>query len=68
MWVEKWQIISQSSGNLYIVSRDEHGQFGCSCPHWKFRRQQCKHIQKIKGELEMQYGKKPLVATEYFLN
>jgi 23S rRNA U2552 (ribose-2'-O)-methylase RlmE/FtsJ len=42
-WVKKWAI-EGSNGNVWIVSRDEGGRWGCSCPQWKFRRKNCKHI------------------------
>jgi predicted ABC-type ATPase len=49
-WVEDWQVESSSSGNVYTVARDDKGRYGCSCPAWKFRRIECKHIKKIKAQ------------------
>lgn len=55
-WVKKWVAPSSSrEGNSYIVSQDEEGNYGCSCPVWKFRRKDCKHIEAAKaGELQTQ--------------
>lgn len=36
----------------YIVSEMEDGTWRCSCPVWKFRRQQCHHIDKAKRNPE----------------
>ncbi|MCA9499904.1 MAG: SWIM zinc finger family protein [Nitrospira sp.] len=36
------------SQQSYIVSQDEQGEWGCSCPVWKFSRKPCKHIQHIQ--------------------
>lgn len=46
-WTKKWRV-EGSNGNEYIVAQDEVGEFGCSCPAWKFRRIECKHIKYIK--------------------
>lgn len=49
-WIEKWNVTSESNPNkTYVVSLSELGIWGCSCPVWKFRRQECKHIQQIKN-------------------
>ena len=36
----------------YIVSEMEDGTWRCSCPVWKFRRQQCHHIGKAQRSPE----------------
>ena len=50
IWVEKWYVIG-STGNEYTVSKSDHGEFGCSCPAWKFNRKHCKHIAQIQQRL-----------------
>lgn len=45
-WVKKWRV-KGSNGNKYIVAQGELGEFGCSCPAWKFRRMKCRHIKYI---------------------
>lgn len=52
-WIRKWEARG-SKGATWTVSQDNEGNFGCSCPVWKFQRQECKHIQEIKGLLEYQ--------------
>lgn len=46
-WVQSWPI-EGSKGDSYTVSVDENGCYGCSCPVWKFKRLECKHILKLK--------------------
>lgn len=46
-WVKTWEVPSSDGEKTYKVSVDEHGNYGCSCPVWKFRRQQCKHIEYV---------------------
>ena len=48
-WVQKWAVPSSSSDKEYVVAVDKDGNYGCSCPVWKFRRQECHHIQAVKG-------------------
>lgn len=49
-WVKKWTVPSNTeTGKEYIVSQDEDGNYGCSCPVWKFQRKECKHIQYIRN-------------------
>lgn len=49
-WIKKWNVQSHSGNGEYIVSLDEEGNYGCSCPVWKFRRIECKHILEIKDQ------------------
>lgn len=46
-WVQSWNI-EGSKGDIYKVSVDQNGCYGCDCPVWKFKRQECKHILKLK--------------------
>lgn len=60
-WIKKWKVQSSSGNGNYIVSIDENGHYGCSCPAWKFRRQECHHIVKVKnsGSKEIKVLEKP---------
>jgi hypothetical protein len=49
-WVKKWEI-QGSKGDIYTVAQDADGNFGCSCPVWKFKREECKHIKQVKDML-----------------
>jgi len=60
-WVKKWEVPSSSGNGTYIVSIAEDGTtYGCSCPVWKFRRQECHHIKAVKnGQFKNGEIKKP---------
>jgi len=47
-WIKKWNIKSESGKGNYVVSLSDKNEWGCSCPAWKFRRQECKHIIRVK--------------------
>lgn len=49
-WVHRW-LVTNGGGSEYTVAMREDGSFGCSCPQWKFRREECKHIKKINENL-----------------
>jgi len=59
-WVKRWKV-NGSNGNVWIVAQDQEGNYGCSCPVWKFRRQECHHIKQVKMGLgvEAQKVEKP---------
>jgi hypothetical protein len=43
-WELRFEIKSESSGRIYVVSRNkDSGKWGCSCPSYKTRRY-CKHL------------------------
>lgn len=46
-WIKTWKVMG-SSNNTYNVGLSKDGNYGCSCPAWKFRRQECRHIRDIK--------------------
>jgi hypothetical protein len=49
-WVKHWQVPSSSDPDkTYTVAVDKDGNYACSCPHWKFRRQECHHIRRVKA-------------------
>jgi hypothetical protein len=47
-WIKRWKVPSHSSDKVYTVAQDATGEYGCSCPVWKFKRQECKHIKEVK--------------------
>jgi hypothetical protein len=53
-WVKKWNI-EGSNGNIWTVAIDNDGNYGCSCPVWKFKRIECHHIEQVRtaGEKEL---------------
>jgi hypothetical protein len=46
-WIERHEVTSSSLDRHYVVSLHRDGYWGCSCPVWKFRRLQCKHIEEV---------------------
>lgn len=64
-WVKRWEVPKSSGDGNWIVAIDKDGNYGCSCPVWKFRRQECHHIKLIKmgGGTEANLPEKP----EYIL-
>jgi hypothetical protein len=48
-WIKSWNVPSSTGTSSYVVSVDRDGNYGCSCPVWKFRREECKHIKQVKG-------------------
>ena len=43
-----WWVQSYSDPlKQYKVSQRADGAYACSCPHWIYRRAQCKHIQEV---------------------
>lgn len=55
-WVKRWEIESWAGKDPYVVSISVDGQWGCSCPQWKFRRKECKHIQEVKARENWKEG------------
>ena len=47
-WVRSWEVPG-SNGKMWTVSIDMEGDYGCSCPVWKFKRQRCKHIDMVQA-------------------
>lgn len=60
-WVKRWEVPSSSGNGIWVVAIDINGNYGCSCPVWKFRRQECHHIKLVKmgGGRELEGGEKP---------
>ena len=47
-WVKRWQIPKSTGDGFWIVAIDKDGKYGCSCPRWKFKRENCHHIQCVQ--------------------
>jgi len=44
-WVARWVTRSRTQrGRSYVVALRRDGVVGCSCPHWVYRRSDCRHI------------------------
>jgi len=47
--VQHWTIKSSSNPTKsYTVSLSEVGFWSCICPHWTYRKTECKHIKQCK--------------------
>jgi len=44
-WTERHEVMGNSG--YYVVSLHHTGYWACSCPRWKFKREQCKHIEEV---------------------
>lgn len=49
-WIQSFTVPSSSGHGDYTVSLAEDGSYGCSCPHWKFRRKTCRHITTVQEQ------------------
>lgn len=54
-WIQSFTVTSSSGKGEYTVSLADDGSYGCSCPHWKFRRQPCRHIAHIQDQTTRNY-------------
>lgn len=47
-WVKRWEVPRSDKEGVWVVAVDRDGQYGCSCPVWKFKRQVCHHIRQVQ--------------------
>ena len=66
-WIKKWIVESENGNSKYAVSLSDKNEWGCSCPAWKFRRQECKHIVRVKLNPERYESEKELSKPKYVL-
>jgi len=46
---QHWTIESSSDpAKNYTVTRSEDGSWSCTCPHWTYRKTECKHIKQCR--------------------
>jgi hypothetical protein len=49
IWQTFYECPSQTNKDTsYIVATNESEEWGCSCPRWKFKREECKHIRQVQ--------------------
>jgi len=49
---QHWTIESSSDPTKsYTVSRNEDGSWSCTCPHWTYRKTECKHMKQCKPKI-----------------
>jgi ERCC4-related helicase len=50
--LKSWWVPSESRPEVeYTVTLSDDGSWTCTCPHYTYRRVECKHILKVKGGL-----------------
>ncbi len=47
-WIHRYSVPSSRSDALYTVAEKDDGTWGCTCPVFKFRHIECKHIEAVK--------------------
>ncbi len=48
--MRSWRVPSQSEpGVEYTVTLSDDGSWSCTCPHFRYRRAECKHILSVRG-------------------
>lgn len=47
-YVKQWDVPG-SNGKTWRVSLKANGEYACSCPRWIFKREECKHIEDVRG-------------------
>lgn len=50
-WINRWEVVSETTGEKYIVGQKLDGSWGCSCKRWIFSKTPkpaCKHIIKVQ--------------------
>ena len=54
-WVRRFEVASHSNPDKsYVVALNTNNEWGCSCPVWKFRRQECKHQREVFAAINNQ--------------
>jgi hypothetical protein len=66
-WIDKWEVPSSSSNRTYVVSVSDNGEWGCSCPSWKFHRRICKHIQHTRVTQDLQLTSREVAGNREVL-
>jgi Fanconi anemia group M protein len=50
--LRSWRVPSESKPGIeYTVTLSDDGTWSCTCPHYTYRRAECKHILKVREEL-----------------
>jgi hypothetical protein len=48
-WIHRYSVPSSSGDASYTVAEKDDGTWGCTCPVYKFRHIECKHIEAAKS-------------------
>ena len=58
-WIRKWSVPRSTGEGFWTVSEASNGEWGCSCPAWKFKREQCHHIEQVRAGIGVPIGSAP---------
>lgn len=47
-WAQRYSVPRSSGEGTWTVSQAKNGAWGCACPRWRFKREQCKHIDAVQ--------------------
>lgn len=47
-WIRRYSVPSSKRERTWTVAQAKNGEWGCSCPQWRFRRRQCTHIEAVQ--------------------
>ena len=60
----EWVIYSERELGVAYVIKLKFGFFECSCPDFKYRNHECKHIKKVKMRLAGEFQQKKLITED----
>ena len=66
-WLKRWYVPKSSGDGYWTVAIDRLGNWGCSCPAWKFKRLECHHIISIKANGGKSNEIRPKKKPKYIL-
>lgn len=48
-WIARYSIPRSTGTGTWTVAQHKNGSWGCSCPRYRFKREQCKHIDEVQA-------------------
>lgn len=63
-WKQKWEVPRSQGEGVWVVSQAEDGNWGCSCPRWKFKREHCHHIVAVQQNADAYAKDRPTPLPE----
>ena len=60
----EWVIYSESEAGVAYAVKLKFGFFECTCPAFKYRKGECKHIKKVKMRLAGEFQQNKLIPEE----
>lgn len=60
----EWTVYSERDGGTTYTVKLKFGFFECTCPAFKYRKGECKHIKKVKMRLAGEFQQNKLIKEE----